>query len=98
MNMGACDNVTDTNQICSTLESTGTGFGAFLSAIVPSLVYFFIILLVLGGIAGLFMKRAIPTVFFILVVILVFGNLVSSATVIQTGGEPVKEDSKLKST
>ena len=44
------------------------------------------------------MKRAIPTVFFILVVILVFGNLVSSATVIQTGGEPVKEDSKLKST
>lgn len=32
----ACANVTDTNNVCSTLEATGVGFGAFLGGIFTS--------------------------------------------------------------
>jgi len=52
--MVTCSSINDTVGICSTLESSGTGLGVFLSAIQSPLVAFILVIGIIGGIIGIF--------------------------------------------
>lgn len=56
--MSDCDNINDSNGLCSTLESTGTGLGVFLNAIKTPLIGFVLVLALIGGIVAVFYSIA----------------------------------------
>jgi hypothetical protein len=50
-----CSGINDTNGVCGTLESAGTGLGTFLSAIQSPLVAFALVFGIIGGIVAIFL-------------------------------------------